>query len=646
MKFKRISNIFLAVGFLFLSYSCVDDKLDPNEGWNNNLPEEFKEEYSLTFQISLDPLGGEEFRTRDSDDGIRDIEDYVDLESLRILFFTCQDEGKSDGTYNESGKTYDSGRYDVFMFESKSRWVSEVESSATSASKVWQVTTPVFTYGNDKVYDWERIRTALTTKNFKIAILANRPGEIRFGDYDGVFKNDGRDYFSFHNQGPYWGPDQSFDEKVTINDLHHCQWDPVYTSKNLIMGVSSTGNNTDLTKANGNNVYDIIMKNPAQKTLPEVVNGDTVNQMGVITTWVEEDKATGDKYYILPTRERGGIPMYGIQKFEPIANWTPGTPFNISQNQKGQDNSYYGKTISLLRSLVRLDLYIPKELGGKKTTITGPVLIGSNVMGRTEPLDVATPTNLLWSNDFCNESNHGKDGVQQCEWFLIQKHGPIITDPAGATAAKGQIDGNNQAMVKCRTDFWAKDAWYYGAWRSWWNFNNINLDFGNGPYPHIFNPCTQRNTTVRLERVKVDDPAYHHYVVYTGERNINDPTNFRDLRVEESKICYFKFGINYEDATSSTSKVYCIAITDYSSNSIITASNKDYMKSGANLDDKNGYLNDMAISKNPNDWNWVLMRNHAYRFFVQGIAGNLDDGGFDGLVISTEQRAAPTITYD
>ena len=347
--FLVISSIFLSAGLI----SCVDDVIDP-EGWDKNLPEELKDNYSITFRMSLDPMGGAEFRSRATSD-LRDVEDFVDLEKVRVFFFTCQYGPDDKETYDEGGKTYDTGTHDYFLFESSSRWISSMASSSFNASKLWQITTPIFAYGNqDKEYNWERIRYALSNYDFKIVILANRPPGQRFADYDGTLENKGdkedkedpeeeEEKFMFDNQGPYWTYKDSwanqegddYSKVPTINDFHHCQWDPVYASKNSINGISGTTSTT----SNGNNVYDFIMENPEQ-TADSVYDGKKVNQMGTVSQWTqrvqdyrelrvnftdnsgkkEMGKEGWTNYYYHPKRNDpsiGGIPMYGVQKFEP-----------------------------------------------------------------------------------------------------------------------------------------------------------------------------------------------------------------------------------------------------------------------------------------------------------------------------------------
>lgn len=701
---KRYKHFILSIGLLlgFGLSSCVDDELNP-EAWDKELPKELKEDYSIKFRMSLDPMGGNEFRTRASSD-LKDLEDFVDLEKVRVFFFTCQyeDDGEED-EYPENGKTYDSGKRDYFLFESSSRWVSQMGSTSLNASKLWQITTPIFPYGNqDLEYNWDKIREALTTKPFKIVVMANRPPTQDYPKYDNYYDSNGQiikiEDPTFDNQGPHWNDKNSWANNVdennnikpgafvpTINDFHHCQYDPIYTGKNYELGSNGKGGS----ESNGNNVYDIIMKNPEQdisvKYKIDDKTGDTIfiNQMGAISQWVRQDKERTLRAFLTSTTDTkkssnycvhpnpndptiGGIPMYGVQKFEPITNWAKGTPFNVSENQLGQDNSYYGKTISLLRSLVRLDLLIPKKFTDTKDqknyniTLSDVCIRYPNVAARVLPLDAATPTDVLWSNDNCEGG--------QCEWFALQNQGPIIGYGTNISV------GTNTSKQDVREAFWRSICWYYGAWRKWWDFNfdkstnetktetgvsKDNIDyFGNGPYPHIFNPCVQRNEVAWMDgegkfNVLVDDPSYWHYVIYMGERYINDPSNFSNLTVPTSKICFFQFTANFENNNTSTQKTYQIAVTDYSKNTLV----KNYMKGAGPSEtidrdmekaktNYTPYFEDMVTegAKDKNNWNWVLLRNHIYRFQVIGF-GSLRDDGTDGLVISTEERKSQDILY-
>lgn len=649
MKFNKYISTLISFCFLFFTQACVDDSYIPlpeeeDKPDYSDVPEDMLEGFTLSFKISLDGMEGnsDKFFSRAGEDEIitneylRDIENFVDLEKLRILFFTCLD--NSDQKLID-GKTYETGKHDIFLFESKSRWVS-ILTDAESTSSSWQVTAPIYTYGNNDEYDWTYIREALTQRPFKIVILANRPDQVRYSDFDGTY---GQDEFYFGNRGPYWSVAESnrgrqdfykakefdftnLDGKMTlqgtsINGLHHCQWDPVYANKNL-----------------NYNYYDFILGNPSQTKEDDGVS----NWMGAVSYWTkwrrneddsdwirnpnDKNNTTGlDRpynFYYHPDRSQG-IPMYGVQKFDAIDNWRPGTPINVSERQVGQSGTYMErKDIYLLRSLARIDLVIPKNLVDE---VIEPCLMYSNVFGRCEPLDVATPTNILW------DDNH-----DDCEWHRLAAYGPVINGDLGQKANKNK--------------FLERMAWYYGAWQDWgWDFNG-ELEPGDDKfsavskknYPRIFNTCIQRNGTARIEDVIVDDPEYFHYVVYCGERNINDPSNFGKLDLPGSEHCYFKFNARKTDSKGVVREgSYCIAITNYDQN--VNSIVKNILGTKTDLGD---YRTTMGGSTNPGDWNWPIMRNHVYTFRVTSIFGNTDTDGINVRVVSSENRSTPTIEFN
>ena len=632
-SFKHKLYLFLGLSLLGLN-SCVDEVLTPDNSFQVDLPEGMEEGLTISFQISLDPMGGAAARSRSTSEELTEIEDFIDLEKLRILFFTCTD------------VTDETGQSDHFLFESRSRWVAPLDKSSAASSKLWQVTTPVFTYGNEDTYNWDNVRELLTTKPFKVVVLANRPDSIRYGDFDGLYVGDENQQseFWYGNRGPYWGPADSYADNKSdrtsagkevphINNLHHCQWDPVYANKNRIENKPKEPKNN-----NGVNVYDMILANPDQDFMNE-----SKNWMGAVSSWTVKDKKDDKNYYYHPDKSQG-IPMYGCQIFDHINadDWKVGTPFNVSETQTGQA-SYNGKTVSLLRSLVRIDLEIPRWMGGKSVEVKDPQLLYSNVMARCEPLDVSTPTDQIWSDENCDTypfpsgSHYGKGGL--CEWYLLQQHEPLINGDYGEISA-----GQNVDVSGVRETINKRMAWFYGAWKDWWDFNGkiTAADCGDGPYPHIFNVCVQRNANAYLDRVKVpDDPDFHHFVIYTGERNINDPSNFRNLNVVGSEICFFQFGISFD---GSAEKIYQLAIADYTNNELI----KKYRSAGTNLKGSTAdfYRMKMINDNNPSYWNWVLLRNHIYRFRILSIDNNVDDNGNDVIVIDTENRYSPTISYN
>lgn len=581
--------------------SCVDETISPtppeaNDGIDPNTPEDILKGFSLTFNMELGEMGSVGPNSRSSvpttNAYLREIENFIDLERLRILFFVCVPDAEvgSNEEIEKNPNSFPKDNFkrnhtkDYFLFESKSRFVTPLTNNESTSAR-WQVTAPVFTYGNNDEYDWEAIRYALTHYNFKIAILVNRPNEVDFGDFDGKF---GKQVVFYTDRGPNWSVehtwiDPSFRDKEkykdytddywkyrpTINDLHHCQWDAVYSSKN-----------------NDKHVYDFIMANPyeANKTglLTQPVDNaadddpakmwDYRNLMGALSYWTEQRKydltypVSGkmENYYILPNASKG-IPMYGVQKFIALGDaWVEGTPFNVSNH-----TNYNGDNVHLLRSLAKLELKIPKKMqirenGEVKTVdikVINPYLRYSNVMARCEPLDVETPTEVIWaSNEILCESND------------IFKYGPIVN--------KENKTGENETIYD-PTIYQQWVAWFYGAWKHWWHFNanpteianelkykyggdvpykETKSNFGQAVYgladpeyfsshnsglksPHIFNPVIQRNGYAHIDDCEIYDSEYWHYVVYTGERNVTDPSNLLNYAPGKAEVAYFSFNV-------------------------------------------------------------------------------------------------------
>lgn len=691
LQYKYLFLFLLSLLFSTALLSCVDDtdlsypqESKEDDSYLKDIPEEILNGFSISFGMGLDPMGGEAIGLATSandlitNESLRTIENFVDLEKLRVLFFVCLDDNDT------------SGKSDVFLFEAKSRWVSVI-SDDKSTSGSWMVTSPIFSYGNNGEYSWQTIQEILTKRPFKIAVLANRPDVIRFSDFDNagmdtdlknnpyVQKGDNGEFF-FINKGPYWAVDESeeaikfYNDLVakgedgfknvenpiinpttktykyavaTINDLHHCQWDATYASKN-----SNTANGTD--------VYNFILKNP---DTVDKYNPDK-NWMGSCSFWTKwkwddaageykndgSSKKTKYNWYYHPSTSQG-IPMYGVQKYNAMSNWEKGTPFNVSERQVGDDGTYVRKNIHLLRSLARIDLIIPKSLG--KVDPSKCMLQYSNVFARCEPIDVATPTDELWKSVH-TETNNPQD---QCEFWNIYTYGPIV-------------DGSITSTGENREYFLKRMAWFYGAWKDWWDFNGL-LDgktayFDDAstkyspnrqpmPYPRIFNPCIQRNQYAYLDDVILDyDKAAdnadtqrsgdYHFVIYTGERNINDPSKFTDYRNSASELVYFV--LNFEGSD------YRIPLTNYTTNTLLknfpdnSKANTNYnLLVPSSNDIMTSYKAAMASNGTRGNWNWPILRNHVYTFRVRGFGSNKDNSGLDELVISTEDRFTPDINY-
>lgn len=572
--------IFLGIGML-LNSCTSEDIIVPSEEEENL----FIDDFSLSFSVFLDKMGGEENTRAFDDDFLTEYENYIDLEKFRVLFFNSEDK---------------------FLFESKSRWVKKMSEGEGST---WFVSVPLFTYGNEDEWNWDGIRTQLTSGKFKIAILANRPGTIYFPDFDDNTLGEAK---WFDNSGPNWTPDNSVcgGTKIkTVFDLLHSQWDPIYHSKGNTSGWSENG-------------YKFIMgtNEAGELTMSSTSNWVTVEKSSTTVSGVRD--------FITPDFDHP-IPMYGIQEYQQIDNWEKGTTFNLERSSD--------KAISMLRSVVKLELLIPKS---KVTTQPSYVAIAyPNVYARCEPINVWTPTDQLWaeaekkaSSGYCNEIDK------------IMSYGPLCltTDAANSTI----------------TDFQKRYSWFYGAWKEKWEWplNNLNNNGVSG-YPQIFNSCIQRNAVVGARNTLINDNTYWRYVVYTGERNISDTSKLNTLGNDGSgqpTVMYWMF--------NNGNKLYGIPITDYSlsGNPARSIAADTY---SSNTVKKVAYLNDTYMQKvmtltgssNKQFLPWPLVRNHVYRIYVGATnigttkAGvetepeTLQDLGIECQDLHSESLSAPTI---
>ena len=679
MKYKSIIYQFLFSLLLIPALSaCVDDKLvepdsDKDIVWNE------EDGYCLQFVITLDDMGGVG-ATRGTISELKAIEDYVDVEKLRVLFFTC-----------EAKKGDDDFDHDYFLFEPKNHWVKKIGAADNYKNENrYLVSVPMYTHGNnegDYRWDWDFIRERLTTEKFKIAILANRP---EYDYADRFAGNGGVEKIAagwMPNKGPYWGSNDAFtkgDEIKSLEnlkekgvkdvfDLHHCQVDINYINKSA-----------------GDGYYSFIMDdwgNDWYSTWDGMTSDKAKRnegpKMGATSSWVNWDLNFGtdstdgltiyneegfvgtantkaySKTSRLPSYDYP-IPMYGIQEFDPITYsedddndedqkeelWLKGSPFYLSPGIPGQDELdpkiYNQKTISILRSVVRMELLIPKT-GYTEDDLKMVAVCYSNIYSRCEPMNVWTPTDILWNNLHGTDANGKYTGDNKCEIENILKYGSICTT--------NQKFGTNIGAVE---EYQTALRWFYGAWeKKGWKFNGYqgrtyNVSFES---PNLFNPVIQRNQLVICGRdSKFDDGDYWHYVYYCGERNIMDPSNLDALHSPNpaNNTCQY-WMIQLGD------NVYAIPVTDYSksNNTVHNLTAIQPSKNGSRT--KTSYFTKIsyianhqaadATTKNQNSWNtfhndyessitalttsadpsilpWPLIRNHVYRITLSRKSQN------------------------
>lgn len=689
---KSIFGLSLLIGVT----SCIEEQLLVDADYtDSDVPKEITDGFSLSFNVTLDNMGGE----YTENDELREIENYINPEMFRVLFF---DKDKK------------------FLFESKSRWVTQKEE--IEGGNLWHVSVPVFSYGNDDPdYDWKLIRERLTTGEFSIALLVNRPTWVYYPDFSDIQTDTHNFYYNY----PNW--DHTDTDVKTIFDLHHCAYDNIYTQKDAGTAVGSL-----------DGYYNFLFgenKNPK----PEDGEGPKAkyNQMGAVYICIEKDETivtqyegtsvSNSAYKInmsrpkLPSKEEP-IPMYGVQVFEPLIDWVEGTTYNLS-SLEGMYTNYEVKNISLLRSLVKCELLVPKSLGKK------PTLVGfkyGNIYARTEPMDVSTPTNEIWQNDHAN-----------CETDAILNYGPVTETLGSKTTQSIQNWKNYQ-------------TWFYGWWATeyGWNFNGkatLVAPTSDTPYNHIFNPMVQRNKIVYLANktgvyttdqtdknnssasntkwakagpngtgdfALIDDPIYYRYVYYTGEKAINDESNLGNAGVsnddgtqsDNSEVNLSYWVVSFADPndkidvtapqkgkgydTETGEKVrgyeydhYCLPIIDYSQTespffkvgyeSYYTHMDGKakpivhfpgvipYRRTNDDPQQSNTLKNFMIHLKHwygkagatgDNVWRkeylpLPMIRNHVYRLIITGLGDANTNDKLDVITVDSEHRFSPTITF-
>ncbi|MCH5228648.1 MAG: hypothetical protein J1F12_01470 [Muribaculaceae bacterium] len=602
--------------------SCKDDFDPVNEDQNVGLPSA-GEQYSLDFIVTLDAMGDEKGKYNP----YKEIENYIDPQKFRVLFF--------DGD-------------NKFLFESRQRYVKNITDEEDADNVTWYVSVPLYGGGNDsqydpdhdkviEEYDWdfESIRNVLMTENFKIALLVNRPLNEYCDDYAGMNDVDvGGEKGWFPNNSPEWTradsrfPKPGVEDKTNckrVFDIHHAQREPTYQNKGKPSGWDGEG------------LYNFIMgncgteNNPVNCTLSSFVSwvnwhgqndADQPNKVQVTDKPQLMNKAQ------LPSKGHP-IPMYGIQEFEPISDWEKGIPFTLGRDS---DNP-----ISLLRSAVKLDLVLP---AGKLPDMV--ILMYSNIYSHCEPMDIWTPTEKIW-----------KDHDTECEWKSIMNFGPMVKSTDSSI-----VDNSTDAFNTYRKRL----SWFYGAWldNGFWDFGTLKTSVGvqaagaDTPYPKVFNPLIQRNVGVYCygpdytDAYSKDDNGNIHIMLYTGERNINDPSNQTKLKSTGPGSRTLIYWALIYDKT-----IRCFPIADYGQTANTALLNRnttavyDKKSTGDFQSMSNPCVSEYETymsTANTNVYhrNWPLIRNHVYRIKLGQTKG---DDSWENVIISSEDSYTKDIYF-
>ena len=363
------------------------------------------------------------------------------------------------------------------------------------------------------IIDVEEFKSRLKKNSFKVAILANWPNPEGSTDENATFDEKNPRF-------PNWGWEEScLNPNVvspkTINDLHH-----------LID--YQTGIYSSFTK--------------------EGKISNTVD-------WVDNEgkgKQVSENFL---------IPMYGVQDYPALTDWEEGSTYNLSGISDVDDNAE--KNIYLLRSVAKIEIYLPKEAAEIK-------IHNINKSARCEPMDVFTPTNKIWLKEdnkiyHTSKLTDVKNNLKElCEWYRIGNKGLFCQSQS--------------------TDYAEWLEWFYKAWSEDGSSSDGLARAALTDNPHIFNENVDNVEMVDIEYVRSTEEG-ELYVIYMPEKYMDHPS---DLKSQDSNpvIPYVELKYKAED---SYSRFY---LTD------------DQPESTRLQDVVQAPL-------------WPIMRNHVYKFYVR-----------------------------
>lgn len=342
-----------------------------------------------------------------------------------------------------------------------------------------------------------------------------------------------------------------------------------------------------------------------------------------------------DRQMINPaSTPEGGISMYGIQDFEPlpVSVWPEGTTFNMSRNvstHTGPDkDNYLYRTISLLRSVAKVEVLLPTSLFPEPSHMYMRTI---NRFSRSAPMDVFTPTNIIWDgwdNTETTKYKYKTSSIRDAWWsWLNTRHTHYYNEVVGVdneynnirTAGFTYEDGNSSVG-----DYRNAVAWLFGIWYKeyGWNWNSYPITVKNSgvSYPRVFNTRISRSDYGHMidGGIKnIDGTDHYYYYAYLPEKNVTDP-NDKGTLGESPKVMRIemRFGDRNSDDNLDDNASYRIYFTPGGKGGGIN--NRDDFD--GNMEKGNSDANSTPMQNLKNIY--PVMRNHLYRFKVTGIEMN------------------------
>ena len=342
-----------------------------------------------------------------------------------------------------------------------------------------------------------------------------------------------------------------------------------------------------------------------------------------------------DRQMINPANTpEGGISMYGIQDFErvPETIWPKGTTFNLSrQLSTSTANSYRYRTISLLRSVAKVEVFLPTNIFPEPSHMFLRTL---NRFSRSAPIDVFTPTDILWDGYYKGEySNKGYLGTVKDDWSTPGTRSVGNGRDHYYYNALGVDEEINAIQIKgftyekgneVKSDYQNRLAWLFGVWNSQFGWDWAGEPIWitkEGPYPRIFNTRINRTDYAHMiDGGKVNLAAdgtisegndYYYYYAYLPEKNVTDPNNNGTLNSDPKVVrIEMRFADRNTDTNLDDNAAYRIYFTP---------------GGAGGTDNRDAYDNTWESGKNNVDnvqQIYPVMRNHLYRFKVTGLQMN------------------------